>query len=221
MAVSSVSARDNFLQTLMQPRDTQSKSASLEDKFLTLLLTQVRNQDPLNPLDNSQMTSQLAQISTVNGVEKLNRTMQEMAQGALANQQFQAGGLIGRGILSEGSSIVLEQGRATGGLVLQEPADRVYVRVLAPNGEQVATLDLGPRTAGIGAFEWDGKTSAGTTAADGLYRFEVDAVRGTKNVPAETLGFGRVQSVTLDAGQTLLNTRGLGSLAMDAIRQIL
>jgi flagellar basal-body rod modification protein FlgD len=221
MATSPVNAKDSFLQTFMQPRDTQSKTASLEDKFLTLLLTQVRNQDPLNPLDNSQMTSQLAQISTVNGVEKLNRTMQEMAQSALANQQFQAGGLIGRGILSEGSSILLEQGRATGGLVLQEPADRVYVKVLSAGGEQVATLDLGARGAGINAFEWDGKTSQGAAAADGAYRFEVEAVRGTKKVPVETLGFGRVQSVTLDAGGTLLNTRGLGSLVMDAIKQIL
>jgi flagellar basal-body rod modification protein FlgD len=221
MATSPVSAKDSFLQTFMQPRDTQSKTASLEDKFMTLLLTQVRNQDPLNPLDNSEMTSQLAQISTVNGVEKLNRTMQAMAESALANQQFQAGGLIGRGILSEGSSIVLENGRATGGLVLQEPADRVYVRVLAANGEQVATLDLGARGAGISAFEWDGGTGTGATAADGLYRFEVDAVRGAEKVPVETLGFGRVQSVTLGAGETLLNTSGLGSLAMEAIRQIL
>jgi flagellar basal-body rod modification protein FlgD len=221
MATSPVSAQDSLLQTFMQPRDTQSRSASLEDKFMTLLLTQVRNQDPLNPLDNSQMTSQLAQISTVNGVEKLNRTMQEMAQSALANQQFQAGGLIGRGVLSEGSSILLEQGRATGGLVLKEPADRVYVKVLAASGEQVATLDLGARGAGINAFEWDGKSGTGASAADGLYRFEVEAVRGTQKVPVETLGFGRVQSVTLGAGETVLNTRGLGSLVMDAIKQIL
>jgi flagellar basal-body rod modification protein FlgD len=220
MATTPVTAKDSFLQTFMQP-DAAAKDKTLEDKFMTLLLTQVRNQDPLNPMDNSQMTSQLAQISTVNGIDKLNRTFQQMSESMIAAQQFQAGSLIGRGVLSTGNSVTLAQGQAAGGVTLDQPADDVVVRVLGPNGERLATLDLGARPAGVNPFTWDGKTEANATAPDGIYVFQVDAVQGNKKIPVQTLGFGRVQSVTLGAGETVLNTAGLGSVAMGDVKQIL
>jgi flagellar basal-body rod modification protein FlgD len=221
MATSPVATGNSLLQKLTQPTDSQAKSQTLEDKFMTLLLTQIRNQDPLNPLDNTQMTSQLAQISTVNGIDKLNSTVQQMSASFMAAQQLQAGSLIGHGVLSQGSSIALAQGRASGGLILDQPADSVVVQVLGPAGERLATINLGARSAGVNAFNWDGKTDGGGVAADGTYTFQATAVRANQKLSVQTLGYGLVQSVTLDPSNPVLNTIGLGAVPMSNVKQIL
>lgn len=215
-------SQEAFIATFNQPRTAESNRAeSVQDRFLTLLVTQMRNQDPLNPLENAEVTTQLAQISTVSGIDKLNKAMEGMAQGFLATQSVQAGSLIGRGVLASGSTLVLEGGQARAGASLANPADRVVVEVLSQAGERVATLDLGARPAGTLTFAWDGKTDAGAAVPDGLYTFDVAATQGNRKVDVERLGFGRVQSVTLGADELQLNTYGLGSLGMGSVTQIL
>lgn len=198
-----------------------AKDDGLQDRFLTLLVTQLRNQDPLNPLDNAEVTTQLAQISTVSGIEKLNQSVNDMSVSFLAAQSVQAGSLIGRGVLGPGSTLLLEQTGANAGIVLEEAADRVSVNILAPNGELMATLELGAKPAGPFNFAWDGATSSGGTAPQGVYQFEVEATRQGEAVNAGTLGFGRVQSVTLGTDRLVLDTRGLGPLGLDQVWQIL
>ena len=140
MATALAATGNSLLASLAQPASSSANSQTLEDKFMTLLLTQVRNQDPLNPLDNTTMTSQLAQISTVNGIDKLNTTVQQMSASFLAAQQLQAGSLIGHGVLAQGDTIALANGKATGGLVLDQPADDVVVQVFGPAGQRLATI---------------------------------------------------------------------------------
>src|SRR6478672_4462777 len=94
-----------------------------QDRFLKLLVTQMKNQDPLNPLDNAQVTSQLAQISTVNGIEKLNTTLQTMASSFAAGQSLQAAGMIGKDVLIPASTLRLAGGSALFGIDLKQPAD--------------------------------------------------------------------------------------------------
>jgi len=215
-------SKEALIATFNQPRATQSDTAeSVQDRFLTLLVTQMRNQDPLNPMDNAEVTTQLAQISTVSGIDKLNKSMTGMSESLLATQSMQASGLIGHGVLAPGSTLVLENGQAKAGATLANPADRVVVSVLNQAGAQVAALDLGARQAGTLTFAWDGKTSAGTKAADGIYTFQVNAVQGTNKVEAKPLGYGRVQSVTLGDQGLQLNTYGLGTLLMSNVAQIL
>jgi flagellar basal-body rod modification protein FlgD len=215
-------SKDALIATFNQPRTAQSSAVeSVQDRFLTLLVTQMRNQDPLNPMENAEVTTQLAQISTVSGIDKLNKAMEGMSQGFLATQAMQAGGLIGRGVLAPGSTLVLEGSQAKAGARLANAADRVVVNVLSKAGERVAALDLGPSPAGTLTFAWDGKTAAGATAPDGVYSFEVAAAQSNRKVEVEPLGFGRVQSVTLGAQDLQLNTYGLGSLAMSSVAQIL
>jgi flagellar basal-body rod modification protein FlgD len=215
-------SKDALIASFNQPRTVQQGAIeSVQDRFLTLLVTQMRNQDPLNPLENAEVTTQLAQISTVGGIDKLNGAIEGMAQGLLATQSVQAGGLIGRGVLAGGSTLVLEGGKAQAGLTLQTAADHVLVNVLGKAGERVATLDLGPRSAGTLTFAWDGKDSSGTVQPDGVYSFEVAATQNGRKVEVERLGFGRVQSVTLGAQDLQLNTYGLGSLGMSSVAQIL
>jgi flagellar basal-body rod modification protein FlgD len=215
-------SKEALIATFNQPRAAESDAAeSVQDRFLTLLVTQMRNQDPLNPMDNAEVTTQLAQISTVSGIDKLNKSMQAMSQGLLAAQSMQASGLIGRGVLAPGSTLVLANGQAKAGATLAGPADRVVVSVLDRAGAQVAMLDLGARPAGALTFAWDGKTAAGSAAPDGIYTFQVAAVQGNGKVAVEPLGYGRVQSVTLGDQGLQLNTYGLGALAMSSVRQIL
>lgn len=191
-----------------------------QERFLKLLVSQLRNQDPLNPLQNSEVTSQIAQISTVNGIERLNGTVKDMGANMLAAQSVQASGMIGRGVLAKGDRMQLAQGGAVGGIELAGPADKVVVTILDSGGRTVESMDLGRRPAGLSTFAWDGKP-ADVQLPDGNYRFKVEAFRDSgAKVSATTLGYGRVQSVSLDGGVTL-DTPTLGSLPLSDVRQII
>jgi flagellar basal-body rod modification protein FlgD len=221
MAAVTQTAQQSLLAQFVQPSAKKTQIEGVQDRFLKLLVTQLTNQDPLNPMDNAQVTTQMAQISTVTGIEKLNSSISGMSSSFIASQSLQAGALIGRGVFGEGSSVVLEAGGAKGGMTLDQPADRVVVGIMKPNGELVKTLDLGSMRAGTHTFTWDGSTDAGGSAEQGIYQFAVKATVQGRTVDATTLGFGRVQSVTLGGDSLFLDTVGLGQLRLDQVKQIL
>ena len=112
-----------------------SSSTDIQDRFLKLLVTQLKNQDPLNPMDNAQLTSQLSQISTVSGIEKLNTTMQSLSDSLFASQSMQATSLIGHSIYAEGSRLGFDGSTpAAGGINLAQAADSVKINVVGPSG---------------------------------------------------------------------------------------
>lgn len=199
---------------------TTKKPEDPQDRFLKLLVTQMKNQDPLNPLENSEVTSQIAQISTVSGIDKLNATILGMSDSMLAAQSMQASAMIGRGVLAEGDRMELTTAGAIAGFELSGPADKVVVTILGPAGETVESLDLGSHDAGLSTFAWDGQPG-GAQLPEGSYRFKVEALNenGTK-VTATALGYGRVNSVSIDGGLTL-NTSSLGAVAVTDVRQII
>lgn len=192
-----------------------------QSRFLTLLTTQLKNQDPLNPMDNAQMTSQLAQISTVDGIERLNATLQKMLDGTNDAQAMQAAALVGRGVLVPGASLQLLQGAAMGGLELDSPADEVSVAIKDANGLVLRTLNLGALGAGTHAVRWDGKTDNGTPAVDGNYSMSIAAKRGGEAVTASGLALGLVSSITRAAQGTTVNVGSLGAFTMADIKEIL
>jgi flagellar basal-body rod modification protein FlgD len=194
-----------------------SAAKEQEDRFLKLLVAQMRNQDPLNPLDNAQVTTQMAQLSTVSGIEKLNTTLQSMSQ----TQAYQAAGMIGRGVLSTGSFIDLSNGAAVAGVDLPKSADSVKVKIFDSNNQLVKELDLGKKDAGSSLFGWDGTTSTGTNAPDGAYTFSVQATQGGISVAPVSLAVGLVNSVLMDKTGPKLNVEGMGLVDMSAVRQIL
>ena len=124
---------------------TSSASASgdAESRFLTLLVTQLKNQDPLNPMDNAQMTSQMAQISTVNGIEKLNTTLQGMVTSYTAGQAVQAAAMIGHSVFVPGDTMQLAAGKATFGIDMPQAVDDAVVSVINSSGQVVHKADLG------------------------------------------------------------------------------
>jgi flagellar basal-body rod modification protein FlgD len=192
----------------------------IQDRFLKLLVTQMKNQDPLNPLDNAQVTTQLAQISTVGGIDKLNATLAGLSSSMLAAQSVQASAIIGRDVYASGSFLGLQDGKATGAFELKQDADRVFVTISDASGALIRTLDLGKATAGMSAFEWDGKTDAGTTARNGTYAFQVTAARGNSTISVEAMMAGRVDGVSLTNG-IRLNLQGGGDINMADVKRIL
>lgn len=192
----------------------------IQDRFLKLLVTQMKNQDPLNPTDNAQITSQLAQISTVNGIDKLNTALTTMSTSFLAAQQLQASGMIGHLVLAAGTNIELQKGLGVGGIELTQPADDVTVNVMS-GGNVVKTIHMNAQEAGVHNFAWDGSTDAKGTAPDGKYTFQVTALQNGKKIDVQPLAAGLVQSVSLFNNDLQLNTHGLGSVPAGQIKQIL
>lgn len=196
-------------------------NAEIGDRFLKLLVAQMRNQDPLNPLDNAQVTSQLAQINTVNGIEKLNTSLGELSASLLAGQSMQSAGLIGRTVLAEGNGLALAAGMPVrGALRLDGAADSVKVTVNGPAGNVVRQIELGPRSGGLTSFEWDGRNDAGAAMAPGAYTFQVAAARGGQSIAASTLTAGVVSGVIPDRSGTRVSIDGIGELGLQQIRNI-
>ena len=199
---------------------TKSAVQESEDRFLKLLVTQMRNQDPLNPLDNAQVTSQMAQLSTVSGIEKLNTALQAMSSSFASSQSLQAAGMIGRSVLAPGSSLVLQGGAAAGGFELKQSVDHAVVTIKGAAGNTLHSRDLGAQQAGNVMFQWDGVTDSGAKAANGTYTFEVRASQGGQKVEAVNLALGKVGSVSLGISGVTLNTDVLGSLDVTKVKQI-
>lgn len=203
-----------------------------QDKFMTLLVTQMKNQDPMNPLDNAQVTSQLAQLSTVTGVNKLNTTLESLKASYQSSEALQAANLIGHGVLVPGDRVQLTEGKAIMGIDLASAADSVRVVITDPRtGKEVQTMDMGPQAAGTVPIAWDGVPDPSQVGADGKpvtlrngnYLIKVVATRGSETLTdAKTLSFDSVGSVTTSAKDGVkLNLPTLGVVSLVDIKQIL
>ena len=169
----------------------------MQTRFLNLLVTQLKNQDPLNPMDNSQMTTQLSQISTVSGIEKLNATLEKLLGSYSGTQNMQAAAMIGKTVLTAGNGMELNDNGAVGGVMLEGAADKVTVSIMNSSGVVVQTQNLGAQPAGTLNFEWDGNSDSGAALANGNYTFSVKATQAGNEVTASTLQAGTVNAVTL------------------------
>jgi flagellar basal-body rod modification protein FlgD len=153
-----------------------------EQRFLKLLVTQLNNQDPLNPMQNAELTSQLAQMSTVSGIEKLNSTLSGLVNQTSSNQLLQATSLIGYNVLSPGDTLTTkapEDGKepASQAFAVELPgtASDVDIKIVDGTGKVVRTISAGSMTEGVNAVTWDGKDDTGAVVPAGAYRFTVDA----------------------------------------------
>lgn len=215
---------NSLLATMNNTSTSSTASSSIDDaqnRFMTLLVTQMKNQDPLNPMDNAQVTSQMAQLSTVTGINQLNATVNSLMSAFQSNQSLQAAGMIGHGVLAPGSTVSLSSGTGILGVEMTGPADSVNVAIKDASGKVVRTISLGAQEAGIVPVQWDGKTDSGATAVDGKYSFTVTAMQGGKSTTANTLSFGQVGSVTTGSQGVSLNVTDIGAVSLSDVRQIL
>jgi flagellar basal-body rod modification protein FlgD len=217
-----------------KPATTSGDSVQADtDKFMTLLVTQLKNQDPLNPLDNAQVTSQLAQLQTVTGVNKLNETLNTLKASYQSSEAMQATNLIGHGVLVEGNKVTLSGSKAIMGVELAGDVDSLKVVISDKNGKEVQTMDLGEQKAGVIPLAWDGVPdpknldSKGNpiVLADGNYSFQVVAMRAGEKVAmkdAKALAFDSVASVTTNSLDGVkLNLPSKGGVSLADIKQVL
>ena len=171
--------------------------AASEQRFLKLLVTQLNNQDPLNPLDNAQLTSQLAQMSTVSGIEKLNTAFESLLAQSGSSQVLQSASLIGRTVLVPGAELALSKGADVPFAVeVPQSADSVKLAITNAAGDTVRSFDLGALPQGVKTLTWDGLSDTGAPVADGLYRVSGVGRSGDANVPVTALGYAGVASVS-------------------------
>jgi flagellar basal-body rod modification protein FlgD len=191
-----------------------SDEAGSADRFLKLLVAQMQNQDPLNPMDNAQVTSQMAQINTVNGIEKLNTTVQGLSGQFVQMQALQGASLVGRDVIVPGKSLSVEDGVGQGGFELNSAADHVKVEILSPAGQVVDTLQLGAQGSGMHSFDWDAKDAA----ADAGLTFRVTATSGASVLPTTSLMRDRVNAVSTGGDSLTLELERSGSVAYSDIK---
>ena len=192
----------------------KSKETASADRFLKLLVAQMQNQDPLNPMDNAQVTSQMAQINTVSGIEKLNGTVASLSSQFTRLQTLQGASLVGRDVIVPGQQFDIAEGMGQGGFQLSSAADAVTVEVLNGAGRVVDTLKLGAQSAGMHSFDW--KVPEGAT--DASYTFRVAAKSGTTTLSTVALMRDRVGAVSLDGEQMKLELQKSGSVAYDQVK---
>lgn len=201
---------------------TGNSAAELQNSFLTLLVAQLKNQDPTNPMENSELTAQLAQISTVGGIEKLNTTLGAISGQIDNSQSLQASTLIGHGVMIPGPTILTGKNTATPfGVELHQGADRVTATITDNSGEVVKTMDLGGLKAGVHIFSWDGRLTDGARAPDAAYNVSINASNAATPLLAQPLHFALVRGVTLGDNGNLLDLGTQGTTTLDEVRQIL
>jgi flagellar basal-body rod modification protein FlgD len=203
-------------------------NADSEQRFLKLLVTQLNNQDPLNPMENAELTSQLAQMSTVSGIEKLNSTLSGLVSQTGSNQVLQAASLIGYNVLSPGNTLATkdpEAGKdpAAQAFAVQLPgtAADVEIKIVDASGKTVRTIEAGAMTEGVNAVTWDGKDDAGNAVPAGSYKFTVAASNSGTAVEATALTFAQVAAVKQGTGGVTLELASGQSIALSDVRMFL
>lgn len=214
---SSVSATTGLSKATSAPGQISAQEQS--DRFMKLLVAQLKNQDPMNPMDNAQMTSQMAQINTVSGIQQLNETVQSLAGQFNAMQALQGTSLIGHDVLTTGNSMKVDAatGMAKAAFDLSGKADAVSVQVLSPGGQLLDTLSLGAMGEGQHEFQWDASQYTGS----GSPTFKVSATAGDKNVAATAFARDTISSVGNTSTGMTVQLKGGASIAYNAIQSIL
>lgn len=207
-----------------QIKGPEAKSKELgKNEFLELLVAQLNNQNPLEPQENGEFIGQLAQFSTVEGVEKLNASMETMLSGYQSSQALQASSLVGRKVIVPSDKAVVDTSETfKASLVLPDSSSNVAVNIYDSAGTVVNRLNLGQQQAGNVSFLWDGRDASGNTLPPGTFRFEAQATYNGETKGLYTLLPANVDSVTLgqNGGELMLNLAGVGSIGLSKVQII-
>ena len=212
MAIASID--NTALSTTTAAAAAKKADPGSEDRFLKLLVAQMQNQDPLNPLDNAQVTSQMAQINTVSGVEKLNKTVTGLTAQFLQMQTLQGAALVGRDVTVAGNRMNIGSDVGQGAFELASDASASKVEVLRPDGTVMDTLQLGPQKAGRVNFEWAAK---GADPQSDI-RFRVVATNNAAPVVATPYMRDKVVAVNMGADTLNLELQRSGSLPYSQVK---
>jgi flagellar basal-body rod modification protein FlgD len=202
---------------------TNKESALGQDAFLKLLITQLKNQNPLSPQDNTAFVAQLAQFSSLQGIQNLNTTMSSVASGMQSSQALQASALVGRTVeVKTDNGYLPSDGLIRGTMRLDNSTSDLQLKIYDSTDKLVMQKDFGAQSAGDLPFAWDGSKADGAIAPAGMYKFVITANDSGKASPVTTYLGANVNSVTMGANQTVtLNVNGVGQVALSDVKDIL
>ena len=198
------------------PSISAADEAGSQDRFLKLLVTQLQNQDPLSPMDNAQLTSQIAQINTVTGIATLNTSVKALSGSFLQMQSLQGAALIGKDVVVPGNQLDIANGNGQGGFELTSAADAVKVEVLSPAGRVLDTLNLGAQSSGTHGFDW----AAGNYDASSGLTVRVTATSGATALASTALMRDKVTAVSTSGDALMLELRNAGTVPYSSVRSI-
>lgn len=195
---------------------SSSSAQEISDRFLRLLVAQVQNQDPMSPMENSEVTSQMAQINMVTGIEGLNSNFQALSTQMLKSQMLQGASLVGHDVVVPGSKLAIADGVGRGAFELAGAADSVVVEVVSASGKVVQSIDMGAQSSGSHAFAWE----SGEANNDQGLSFRIKATSGAVAVQSTSLSYDRVAAVSTSGNTLLLELQNLGQVKYDDVRSI-
>ncbi|MDR0529863.1 MAG: flagellar hook assembly protein FlgD [Zoogloeaceae bacterium] len=203
-------------------KKAMSAAEEMSERFMTLFLAQLRNQDPLSPMENAEMTSQLAQMNMVSGLESLNATMKTLLASYDESLSLQAANLVGKNVLVPGNQVALGEAGALFGVQLAAPADKVTVVIKDQTGQEVSRQELGQMDKGSFAFYWDGAFADGSAGNPGdVFSFSVEASLDGEAVSAKPLQAGTISALVRDKnGAFVLEVAGLGNVTLGDVQQV-
>jgi flagellar basal-body rod modification protein FlgD len=192
--------------------------------FLTLMLAQLKNQDPTSPIDSNTFLTQLAQLSEVQGITQLNTSFSALSGSLSSSQALQASSLLGHhALVSSTTANLAANGTVTGAVQVPQTTSQVVLSISDSSGVLVRQIGLGAQSAGLASFSWDGKETNGSAAPAGQYTLTAQYAGATSSsTAATTLVNGTVDSVSMGAGSTglTLNIAGVGSVPFSSVQQI-
>ena len=200
MAIAATSATPGSSSTVS---GATADGTATSDRFLKLLVAQMQNQDPLNPMDNAQVTSQMAQINTVTGIDNLNTSVQGLSGQFVQMQAMQGAALVGHDVVVPGNKLDIADAVGQGGFELGSAADHVKVEVLSPSGQVVDTLNLGAQSSGMHSFDWP----AGSATNDSALTFRVTATVGATKIDSTALMRDKIDAVSTSGTSLNLELR--------------
>jgi flagellar basal-body rod modification protein FlgD len=221
--VQATNASSTLTATSASTATTATTSASdAQNQFLSLLVAQMQNQDPTQPLSNAEVTTQMAQLSTVQGIDNMNSSIQSLVASLGSSQMGQATSLIGHNVLAPGNSVSPSQPGDVLGFNLSQAADTVTVNIKDATGAAVRTINLGAQPAGVNMQIWDGLDDKGNAVSPtGAYQFTVTATQAGAAVTSTALNVGTVNSVSQNAQQGVqLNLSNNGQASYADIQQV-
>ena len=201
--------------------DAKKKTESLgQADFLRLMTEQLQHQDPLNPMENSEFLGQLAQFSTVQGIQGLQTSMDSFNGSLATDQMLRGAALVGRSVLVPSAKMSLGSEGNVNGVVAAPDAGTVTFDITDANGQRVRKITVQAEKAGEVAFEWDGKDANGNRLAAGTYGVTATIGTGETKKDLSTYVESRVDSVTVGSDGVFLDLAGLGTAPLDYVLRI-
>jgi len=194
------------------------KTAMGKDDFLKLLVTQLENQDPLDPLDNAQFTAQLAQFSSLEQLFDVNKNMEGLQSLQSSLNEAQALNFLGREVEAAGSRFAYEGGDKELKFSVGDGAKEVYLGIYDSTGDLVRNEPMGAMSGGEHGYLWDGRDGNGNIMPFGTYSFELAASGDDGPVKTETFIAGRVDGVSYGSAGPVLSIDGVEIDSEDIIK---